>query len=490
MHIEAAGISLDFSRQRLTREVWEQLSALALESDLMAQAKAMFDGAPINATENRPALHVALRVNAQSTPYWGHAITQDVLHERGRMLALADQIRAGALRGFGGDRITDVVNLGIGGSDLGPRMATQALAPQQDFPPPVRVHFVLNVDAWSLHETLRALNPASTLFVVQSKTFTTQETMTLAASSMRWLSDGGCPSEALNRHRVAVTAKPELARSQGFSDAHILKFWDWVGGRYSVWSSIGFPMAVAMGGTAFQEFLDGAQAMDQHFLSAPLNQNLPVVMALCGIWNRNFLGATSYHIAPYLHALRTMPAHIQQLDMESNGKHTHRDGHAVEMDTAPIIWGGVGLEGQHAYFQLIHQGTHLVPIDFIGVRNETLPMPLAETHLAVVNTNLQAQAQAFALGRTPDEALAILRTSGMDETQALSQLHHHTYGGNIPSNLIWMNALTPGNLGALMALYEHKVFCQSTIWRINPFDQWGVELGKAMVRDLEKKNKH
>ena len=485
MQATAVGLELDFSRQRITDEVFNRLLTLCEESEVMSQVTSMFKGEAINTTEKRPVLHVALRGPADFRSPWGNEIAQKVIQERHRMLSLAQRIREGHLKGFSGSPITDVVNLGIGGSDLGPRMAAQALAPVVDFPPPVRVHFVSNVDAWSLHETLRELDPARTLFVIQSKTFTTQETMTLSASAMQWLIDAGCPEHELNRHRVAVTANPQLALAQGFTPENTLEFWEWVGGRYSVWSSIGFPLAIAVGAPSYEAFLAGAHEMDEHFRSSPLSHNLPVLLALCGIWNRNFLGAPTHHVAPYPYPLKALPSYLQQLEMESNGKRTHRDGQPAQVDTSPLVWGGLGIDGQHAYFQLIHQGTLLVPIDFIGVRTESTPMPLAARHHQVTCLNLQAQAQALAFGRTPKDTMEMLMKSGMTADQAKEEAPHRSYPGNIPSHLIWMQELNPKTLGALLAMYEHKVFCQAAIWRINAFDQWGVELGKIMARELE-----
>jgi glucose-6-phosphate isomerase len=334
------------------------------------------------------------------------------------------------------------------------------------------VHYVSNVDAWSLYTTLATLNPARTAFVVQSKTFTTQETMTLATSAKRWLLDAGCPEGQLHQHLIAVTANPQISQAQGFSPEHTFGFWDWVGGRYSVWSAIGLPLAISIGAFAFQDMLLGARAMDEHFMSAPKDQNLPLLMALLGVWNRNFLGATTHNIAPYASPLGKFASFLQQMDMESNGKRTHIDGSPVEVATAPVLWGGLGIDGQHAYFQLIHQGQHLVPMDFIGLRTERSPLPFAAEHHRVVLLNMQAQAQALAIGRSPEETVQRLAP-------------HRSYPGNVPSTTIWVDALTPRSMGALMALYEHKVFCQAAIWGIHAYDQWGVELGKKMAKDME-----
>jgi len=487
MHIQAAGIALDFSHQRISSAVMTQLLALAHASQVKEQALAMFQGQAINRTENRAVLHVALRGSHVAHPPWGEAISTQVAAELMRVCLFAEKVRSGGLQGFTQATITDVVNLGIGGSDLGPRMTTGALVNQSQ--PrgghPVKVHYVSNVDAWSLHATLQNLDPARTAFIVQSKTFTTQETMTLLASAKRWLLDGGCPQSQLTQHLIAVTASPAIATAHGFVAEHMFTFWDWVGGRYSIWSAIGLPLAIAIGATGFQELLAGARAMDEHFLEAKPERNLPLVMALIDVWNINFLGASTHLIAPYAAALNKFASFLQQMEMESNGKHTHVDGSKVSIATAPLVWGSLGIDGQHAYFQLIHQGTHLVPIDFIGVREEHTPMPLAAEHHRVVMLNMQAQARALAEGRSEADTLQLLMHSGMAEDEALRLAPHRSYPGNIPSSTVWMDALTPRSLGALIALYEHKVFCQAAIWGIHAYDQWGVELGKTIAKEIE-----
>jgi glucose-6-phosphate isomerase len=487
LQANGAGIALDYSHQRVTTEVLQQLHALAKQSRVMEQAHAMFRGEAINATEQRAVLHVALRGSHVPNPPWGAAISKDVAQELLRVCMFAEKVREGQLKGFEGEAITDVVNLGIGGSDLGPRMTTEALShlTRESFKNKVRVHYVSNVDAWSLYTTLATLNPARTAFVVQSKTFTTQETMTLAASAKRWLRDAGCPEYKLAQHLMAVTANPEISQAQGFSPEHTFGFWDWVGGRYSVWSAIGLPLAISIGAFAFQDMLLGARAMDEHFIDAPSEQNLPLLMALLGVWNRNFLGASTHNIAPYASPLGKFAAFLQQMDMESNGKRVHIDGSPVDIDTAPVLWGGLGIDGQHAYFQLIHQGRHLVPMDFIGLRTERSPLPLAAEHHRVVLLNMQAQAQALAVGRSEAETAQVLRDSGMDEVQVKRLTPHRSYPGNVPSSTLWIDALTPRSMGALMALYEHKVFCQAAIWGIHAYDQWGVELGKTMAKEME-----
>ncbi len=481
--LEAAGLRLDARCQQVTPEVLQALFALADESQVTEQVQAQCRGEAINTTEGRAALHVALRGADMPEPPWGHAISAQVRLEQDRFLDAAERIRDGRWRGHSGERITTVINLGVGGSDLGPRTATWALdayAHQE-----VRVHFVSNPDAWALHSTLRCLNPAQTLFVVQSKTFTTQETMTLAASARRWLADHGICGEQQGQHLIAVTASPAVSAAQGYLPEHTFGFWDWVGGRYSVWSAIGLPLAVAIGAERFREFLAGAHAMDRHFWDTPAPRNLPVVMALLGIWNRNFLGCPSQVMAAYADRLLHFAPFVRQMDMESNGKSTHTDGSAVQVNTGPVLWGGLGIEGQHAYFQLLHQGTHRVPVDFIGVATEDCPLPLAAEHHRVVLLNMRAQAQALAVGRDAAATAAQLRAEGLDEAQVRALLPHRTFRGNVPSNTLWLPALTPHSVGALIALYEHKVFCQAAIWGIYPYDQWGVELGKTLARAME-----
>ena len=481
---EAAGLRLDARRQAVTPAVLDALLALAEDSGVRAQAEAQRHGEPINATEGRAALHVALRGVDWAEPPWGPTVATQVRHELDRFLAAAERIRNGEWRGHSGERITDVVNIGIGGSDLGPRMAVQALDAYTH--PEVQVHFVSNPDAWSLHSVLRRLRPASTLFVVQSKTFTTQETMTLAASARRWLADHGLVDAAQQApHLIAVTASPQVSAAQGYAPAHTFGFWDWVGGRYSVWSAIGLPLAVAIGAEHFRAFLAGGHAMDRHFWDAPAARNLPLMLALLGVWNRNFLGCPTHLIAAYAGRLFHFARFLQQLDMESNGKSTHVDGQAAQVGTGPIVWGGLGIEGQHAYFQLLHQGQHRVPVDFIGVDAEDTPLPLAEEHHRVVNLNLQAQADALALGRDAADTAARLQAEGLSPERAHALAPHRTFRGNVPSNTLWLPALTPHTLGALVALYEHKVFCQAALWGVHAYDQWGVELGKTMAQAME-----
>ncbi len=484
LQLNAAGLRLDAARQQVTPEVLQALLELAAESGVLEQAQAQRQGVAINATEHRAVLHMALRGADMPDPPWGAAISDAVRQELDRFLDAAERIRDGRWRGHRGERITDIVNIGIGGSDLGGRMTVQAL--DAHVPAGLDIHFVSNPDAWALHKKLRRLSPDHTLFIVQSKTFTTQETMTLAASVKRWLADHGLQTpEQQSAHLVAVTAAPALSAAQGYAPENTFGFWDWVGGRYSVWSAIGLPLAIGIGAAGFRDFLAGGHAMDRHFWEAAPEQNMPLMLALLGIWNRNFLDCPTQLIAAYASRLLHFARFAQQLDMESNGKSTHVDGSAVEVGTGPIVWGGLGIEGQHAYFQLLHQGQHRVPVDFIGVESEDCPLPLAAEHHRVALLNLQAQAQALALGRDEAATAAELRASGLPEQRIAELLPHRTFRGNVPNSTLWLPEISPRAIGAMVALYEHKVFCQAAIWGIHAFDQWGVELGKTMARQME-----
>ncbi len=483
LQLQACGLRLDARRQRLTDAVLDALYDLAEESALPAQIEAQRCGALVNATEGRAALHPALRAPAQPGHPWGDALTAQIAAERERFLHAAQTLHQGQWLGHGGRPIRHVVNLGIGGSDLGPHMVCTALAAHTS--PELQLHFVSNPDPWSLYQTLRSLDAAQTLFVVQSKSFTTPETLLLAAAARAWLSRHGIDGPAQGAHLIAVTAVPELAQAQGYLPQHTYTFWDWVGGRYSVWSAIGLPVAAAVGAAAFGEFLAGGHAMDQHFWHSPARHNLPLLLALLGIWNRNFLDTPTLCLAAYSSRLQHLAHFLRQLDMESNGKSTHIDGSAVQIGTGPIVWGGLGVEGQHAFFQLLHQGRHRVTLDFIGIDTDDTPLPEAQTQHRLVNLSLRAQADALALGRDAAATASHMRLEGCSEAEVQRLLPHRTFAGNVPSNTLWLPALTPHTLGALVALYEHKVFCQAAIWGINPYDQWGVELGKTLVKAME-----
>ena len=487
------GLSLDFSRQAVNAPVLDALLALATQADVAGQRHAMFSGQVINTTEQRAVLHVALRGTPGATgdaAPWGAEVQQLVQAELERVCAFTQAVHSGQLLGSGGQAFTDVVNIGIGGSDLGPRMAAEALAhlthPSAGAPA-LRVHFVSNPDAWALHSVLRGLDARRTLVIIASKTFTTQETMTNAASARRWLADAGLSEAEQGAHLVAITAAPGKSQAMGIGPAQTFTFWDWVGGRYSVWSALGLPLALAIGAPAFRAFLAGGQAMDAHFRTAPLAANLPVLMALLGIWNRNFLGCPTQLLSTYPSRLARFTPFVQQMDMESNGKRVRHNGEACEAETGPILWGGTGIDGQHAYFQLLHQGMHRVPVEFVGVLAEdTSDLPLAAEHHRVVNLILRAQAEALARGRNAADTLAALRADGLSEGEAQAMAPHRSFAGNVPNSILWLDALTPASLGALIALYEHKVFTQAAIWGINAYDQWGVELGKTMAKAMEK----
>jgi len=485
MTAQAAGITLDFSRQRITPAIFAQLLALAEQSDVAGQRDAMLRGDAINHTEGRAVLHVALRGAQRADAPWPASVSEQVQAQLKRMFVLADSLRGGHMRGFDGQAITDVVTLGIGGSDLGPRMAVQALAAQAaQSGSQVRLHFVSNPDAGALYDCLRPLKPARTLFIVSSKTFSTQETLLNATSAQRWLRDAGCAEADVTKHLIAITTLPERAQALGFAPERTLQFWDWVGGRYSLWSAIGLPVAIAIGPQGFEAMLAGAHDMDRHFETAPLAQNLPVLLALIGVWNRNFLGAPSQLITSYAARLVQFPNYVQQMDMESNGKHTHLDGTPVTVDTGPIIWGGLGIDGQHAYYQLLHQGRHRVAVDFIGVKHDDTPLPDAAEHLHMAQASLLAQARALSVGRGVAATHAALLASGLSEAEAQRLAQHRSFEGNVPSNLLWLDQLDAHSLGALLALYEHKVFCQAAIWGTQAFDQWGVELGKQVTNEV------
>ena len=485
--LQAAGITLDASRQAIDDAVHGELQSLALQAAVMTQAASMARGEPVNVSEDRAALHMALRGSHWADAPWGADIRAAVTTELERACDFADRARDGGWTTPDGERITDVVNLGIGGSDLGPRMASTALGSPADTA--LRMHFVSNPDAAALHAVLTQLNPRQTGFIVQSKTFATPETLLLAASARAWLHGGDSPAASVQTHFAAVTAHPQRAVQWGIDASQVFRFWDWVGGRYSLWSAIGLPVMLRCGSSVFQELLAGAHAMDRHFLEAAPQDNLPLQLALIGIWNRNFLNLPTQLVCPYSAALTFFVPFLQQLEMESNGKRTHVDGSACSVGTAPIVWGGPGVDGQHAYFQLVHQGRHRMPVDFIGVREAdaqaALALPLTAVHHKLVRQYLLAQAQALACGRTLEEARDSLPDTPVDPEQADRLAAQRVHPGNVPSSILWLERLDARHVGALVALYEHKVFCQAAIWGINPFDQWGVELGKQMARALD-----
>jgi glucose-6-phosphate isomerase len=478
--LEAAGLFLDYSKNKVTGKTMALLCTLARERNVEEQRDAMFAGEKINSTEHRAVLHTALRApRGNRLVVDGRDVIQDVHAVLDRMATFTEQVRSGAWLGYGKKAITDIVNIGIGGSDLGPKMACQAL--RSFVHPRLRMHFVSNIDGHDLAAVLPALNPETTLFVIASKTFTTWETMMNAHSARNWFLQNGGNTANLASHFVAVSTNVEAVKAFGIAPENMFPFWDWVGGRYSVWSSIGLPLALAIGFDRFQEFLAGAHAMDQHFCKAPVDHNMPMLLALIGVWYRNFFNTSSVSIAPYHQDLRYFPAYLQQLEMESNGKRVAQDGAPLQVSSAPVIWGDVGTNGQHAFFQLLHQGTDVTPIDFIAALKPSHGLP---EHHAALLANCFAQSEAFMRGKNAIEVHADLEKQGLDPIQIKALAPHKVFPGNRPSNTILMNALTPATLGALIALYEHKTFVQGVIWGINSFDQWGVELGKVLAKTI------
>jgi glucose-6-phosphate isomerase len=467
---------VDYSKQRVTEETIGLLVALARAAEVEAWRDRMFAGERINTTENRAVLHVALR-NRSGRPILvdGADVMPAVAGVLDQMRGFTEAVRGGAWRGATGETITDVVNIGIGGSDLGPLMVCEALKPY--WRPDLRPHFVSNVDGAHLAHTVARLDPARTLFVVASKTFTTQETMTNAVSARAWLT-AALGEDAVARHFVAVSTNAAEVARFGIDTANMFAFWDWVGGRYSLWSAIGLPIALAVGYEAFAELLAGAHDMDEHFRTAPLERNIPAVLALIGIWNRNFLGAATTAILPYDQHLHRFAAYLQQGDMESNGKSVRRDGRPVDTATGPIVWGEPGTNGQHAFYQLIHQGTDLVPADFLAAAESQTP--LADHHDKLL-ANYLAQTEALAFGKNAAEARAELERQGLKGEALEALLPHKVFDGNRPTTSILYRRLTPRRLGSLIALYEHRIFVQGVVWGINSFDQWGVELGKQLA---------
>ncbi|MFP4322790.1 MAG: glucose-6-phosphate isomerase [Anaerolineales bacterium] len=470
----------DFSKNRITAETLRLLLNLARETGMPAAIEALFGGQKINNTENRAVLHIALRNRSN------HRITvagADVMPEVNavldKMQRFSEAVRNGEWRGYSDERITDVVNIGIGGSDLGPKMVVTALQPYMR--DDLRVHFVSNVDSTHLAETLKGLNPATTLFLVASKTFTTQETMTNARSARAWLLDTAGDDSAVAKHFVALSTNAAGVADFGIDPENMFGFWDWVGGRYSLWSAIGLSIALAVGFEHFTALLSGAHAVDEHFRTTPLEDNIPVIMGVLGVWYNNFFGAQTHAILPYDQYLERFAAHFQQVDMESNGKSVTKAGEWVDYSTGPVIWGEPGTNGQHAFYQLIHQGTKLIPCDFIAAARSH--NPLGDHHTFLLS-NFFAQTEALMKGRTEEEALAETDTTGLSKAEALTLVRAKTFEGNRPTNSILYRQLTPETLGKLIALYEHKVFVQGTIWGVNSFDQMGVELGKQLAKAI------
>jgi glucose-6-phosphate isomerase len=470
---------LDYSKNLIDAGAMTRLFALARAADVEGRRAAMFSGEAINRTENRPVLHVALRAMPDEIyRVSGKNVVPEVHKVLNAMAAFADGVRSGEIKGAGG-AFTDVVNIGIGGSDLGPRMAVRALQPWQDGP---RLHFVSNVDGADIRDVLAGLDPARTLFLVASKTFTTIETMTNAATARKWIVEK-LGEEKVGDHFAAMSTAIPKVKEFGIAEERTFGFWDWVGGRYSIWSAIGLPLMIAIGPANFTAFLAGARSMDDHFRSAPLEQNMPVILALIGIWYRNVLGYPIYAVLPYAQRLERLPAYLQQLDMESNGKRVTLSGATVMGATGPIVFGEPGTNGQHAFYQLIHQGTDVIPCDFlVAARSDKED---DGGHQTLLLANCLAQSEALMRGRTIAEARAELKAEKVPAATIETLAPHKVFPGNRPSNTLLFKQLDPETLGMIIALYEHKVFVQGAVWGINSFDQWGVELGKVLARELQ-----
>jgi len=478
--LQLGEVLFDYSKNRITERTMQLLFELARQARLTGWIEAMFSGAKINTTEDRAVLHVALR-NRSNYPIYvdGQDVMPEVNRVLGKMRSFSEQVRSGAWTGFTGKPITDIVNIGIGGSDLGPKMVCEALKPyaRED----LHVHFVSNVDSSDLVETLKLVNPESVLFLVASKTFTTQETMTNAHSARQWLLAAAGNESAIAKHFAAMSTNAEAVSQFGIDTSNMFEFWDWVGGRYSLWSAIGLSIAVYLGMDRFEELLSGAHLVDQHFRQQPFENNIPVIMGLLGIWYNNFFGAESHAILPYDQYLVHFPAYFQQGDMESNGKSVDRQGEWVSYSTGPVIWGQPGTNGQHAFYQLIHQGTKLIPCDFLAAVHSQNPLG---DHHPILLSNFLAQTEALMKGKTADEARAELVAAGEAEESLELLVAAKTFPGNKPTNSFFYNQLTPQVLGSLIAIYEHKIFTQGVIWNINSYDQWGVELGKQLAKAI------
>ncbi len=472
-------LTFDYSKHGITEATLAHLFSLLRAAHFEARRDALMRGEAVNLTEKRAAMHMALRdFTGGPALVEGRDVTQDVQAERAKMLAFAAQVRDGALRGATGERIADVVNIGIGGSDLGPAMAARALSPFRGEGP--RMHFVSNVDGADIADTLAGLDLARTLFIVSSKTFTTQETMANAQSARARVA-ARLGEKAVGEHFAAVSTRLDLVAQFGVKADRVFGFWDWVGGRYSIWSAIGLALAIAIGPRHYEDFLRGGGDVDAHFREAPVEDNIPVLMALLGVWRRNVWGDATHAVIPYDQRLARFPAYLQQLDMESNGKSVTRAGEPARMASAPVIWGEPGTNGQHAFFQMLHQGTDVVPVDFLVAAQ---PVAADQRHHDLLFANCLAQSEALMRGRTLEEARSLLRAQGLDEAEAARLAPHKVFPGDRPSSTFLYRRLDPRTLGRLIALYEHKVFVQSVIWDLNPFDQWGVELGKELCGKL------
>lgn len=471
---------IDYSKNRISSETLRLLLDLAKERRLEQEINKMFAGDKINNTEGRSVLHVALR-NRSESPFYvdGENVMPLIKEVLNKMKFFSHKVRTGIWKGYTNKPITDVVNIGIGGSDLGPLMVTEALKPYGQ--KGLKMHFVSNVDGTHIVETLKQINPETTLFIIASKTFTTQETLTNANTAKEWFLQTGANDKDVEKHFIALSTNQSAVKEFGINPENMFEFWDWVGGRYSLWSAIGLSVAIYIGFENFEELLLGAHEMDNHFKSAPLEKNIPVVIGLIGVWYNNFFGAESHCVLPYDQYLHRFAAYFQQGDMESNGKYVTRGGERVDYSTGPIVWGEPGTNGQHAFYQLIHQGTKLIPCDFIAPVNSH--NKIGDHHVKLLS-NYFAQTEALMKGKTESEALAELKSENKTEQEINDLLPHKVFQGNRPTNSILVKKISPKNLGALIAMYEHKIYTQSVIWDVNAFDQWGVELGKQLAKNI------
>lgn len=478
--IEWNDLLLDYSKNRITQETFDLLIELAKKTGVKEQVEKMFAGEKINNTENRSVLHVALR-NRSEKPFFvdGENVMPAINEVLGRMKSFCKKVQSGSWKGYTGKSITDIVNIGIGGSDLGPLMVTEALKPYGQ--KGLNVHFVSNVDGTHIVETLKEVNPETTLFVIASKTFTTQETLTNANTAKAWFVQTGANEGDVAKHFVALSTNSEAVTAFGIDIENMFEFWNWVGGRYSLWSAIGLSIALYIGFEKFEELLEGAHEMDNHYKDAPLEENIPVILGVLGVWYNNFFGAESHCILPYDQYMHRFAAYFQQGDMESNGKYITKDGKRVNYSTGPIVWGEPGTNGQHAFYQLIHQGTKLIPCDFIApVQSQN---PIGDHHPKLLS-NFFAQTEALMKGKTVEEVSEELKATDLSSAELEAILPHKVFEGNKPTNSIFVKKITPKTLGALIAMYEHKIFTQSVIWNVNAFDQWGVELGKQLAKAI------
>jgi len=474
-------ILLDYSKNRITEDTIKLLMELARQSEVEKWRDKMLAGETVNSTESRAVLHTALR-NRSNKPV--HVDGSDIMPKVNAVLvqmrSFSERVRNGEWRGYNGKRIEHVVNIGIGGSDLGPQVVCESMKPFAQRG--LKAHFVSNADATHLVETLKLVEPENTLFIISSKSFTTQETMLNAFSARKWFLDLVGNEKAIAKHFVAVSTNIEAATKFGIDSENIFEFWDWVGGRYSLWSAIGLPIAIYLGMDHFEELLEGAHEMDLHFAETPLEENIPVILAMLGVWYNNFYDAQSHAIMPYSQYLQRLPAYLQQLDMESNGKTIDKSGNRVDYLTGPIIWGEAGTNGQHAFFQLLHQGTKPVPSDFLIPALSQNPLGL---HHRVLFSNCLAQTRALMQGKKYTEALEEMKAQGMSDEEIAAVIPHKVFDGNKPSNTVIFESLTPKTLGSILAMYEHKVFVQGIVWNINSFDQWGVEYGKVLAGEIQ-----